>query len=777
MIRQFGNLDALTEKRLLGLILILFVLLGVGYAFVTPVFEASDELWHYPMVRHLADGNPLPVQVFNPDAAGPWKQEASQPPLYYYIGAALTFWIDTSDMESVRWLNPHVDNGVIKADKNANLVIHDPDADIWRGTQLAVLVVRLFSVLLGATTVYLTYRIAQEVAPGRPEIALGAAAVNAFTPMFLFISGAVNNDNLVILLASLALLLMIRYVRVDEKSARQRYLYLLVLGTVIGLGSLTKMSALGLFPLAALAIFIERWRNLGRGVDLRSLGRVIWQSAIHFFVLFAPALLIAGWWYYRNVQLYGDWSGWNAFIAVLGQRAHPASLAQLWDERWGFMLSYWGLFGGLNVPMPEWIYHLLNTLVIISAVGFLVYFVRLVVKWHSNSGIPISNLQSLIFNILDFVERNAALILCLLWGAAVVVGLVRWATVTWSSQGRLVFSSISVFSTLFVIGLVGWLPWRSARAAAAILGVFLFTIAALAPILWIRPAYDPKQYQNNAEIRIANVTYGDRMRLIGYAIEDKPVQPGDTIDIVLKWEALNRMDRDWSVFVHLNDPILGSPVAQRDMYLGQGLVATRLLEPGDHITNLYRVEIPATAIAPSELALTVGLYDFYTGERFRDLEGRDAVMLDTVFLQALEGEIPNPIKVNFENELELVGFNIGPRRLEVSEEAQLTLYWRPLQNLNKDYTFFAQIVDENTTRWASHDLEKPTSRWSPKDIFEVNLSLSLVDDSPPGVYPLIVGVYSRSANGGFDRLQMVTEEGRLTDDFLPLVDIRIEALE
>ena len=27
-------------------------------------------------------------------------------PLYYYLGAALTFWIDTSDMEQVRWLNP-----------------------------------------------------------------------------------------------------------------------------------------------------------------------------------------------------------------------------------------------------------------------------------------------------------------------------------------------------------------------------------------------------------------------------------------------------------------------------------------------------------------------------------------------------------------------------------------------------------------------------------------------------------------------------------------------
>ena len=98
----------MTEKRWLALILALFIILGITYAVVTPVFEASDELWHYPMIRHLADGNPLPVQVFDPAQAGPWKQEASQPPLYYYLGAALTFWIDTSNMAEVRRENPHV---------------------------------------------------------------------------------------------------------------------------------------------------------------------------------------------------------------------------------------------------------------------------------------------------------------------------------------------------------------------------------------------------------------------------------------------------------------------------------------------------------------------------------------------------------------------------------------------------------------------------------------------------------------------------------------------
>jgi 4-amino-4-deoxy-L-arabinose transferase-like glycosyltransferase len=132
----------MNEQRWLRLILGLFVLLGAMYALATPVFEASDELWHYPMIRHLADGNSLPVQVFDPAQAGPWKQEASQPPLYYYLGAALTFWIDASDMETIRWENPHVDNGILTADGNINLTIKNPEWSPWQGTLLAVRLVR-----------------------------------------------------------------------------------------------------------------------------------------------------------------------------------------------------------------------------------------------------------------------------------------------------------------------------------------------------------------------------------------------------------------------------------------------------------------------------------------------------------------------------------------------------------------------------------------------------------------------------------------------------------
>jgi hypothetical protein len=783
------------EQRLLALILLLFVILGFTYALITPAFEASDELWHYPMVRHLADGNPLPVQVFDPALAGPWNQEASQPPLYYYLSAALTFWIDQSDMEQARWLNPHVDNGVITPDGNTNLAVHDPAADPWSGALLAVRVVRLFSVLLGAATVYLTYRIAAETAPGRPEVALGAAAINAFLPMFLFISGAVNNDNLAVPLASLALLLMIRIItRRRERYFPVRWWEWATLGVVIGLAALTKEGTLGLIPLAlgtAVVAAWQRWIEMSADESQRrsSVGAGF-KPALHAagnlasaaILIVIPILLVAGWWYYRNVVLYGDWLGWNAFIAVLGERGHAASLAQLWGERHGFLMSFWGLFGGVNVPMSPWIYTVLNTILVLSLVGSLIHIVRVTLAelhyWRAAGG-------SWFARLLRVVERNFGLIVILLFAAAVVYGLVQWATTTWSSQGRLVFTAISSLTTLMALGLSGIgdlatdltgfrKPVRSYLLTGV--GIFLFAIAAVAPWLWIRPAYQPPTAAGPLAERL-DVTFGDRMRLAGYEVEYDDLRPGDPVRVRLEWEVLQVMERDWSVFVHLNDPVLDRPIAQRDMYLAAGLRPTSLLRPGERLVDEYVLTIPLTAVAPADLNLAVGLYDFKTNERLSVADGRDAVTLATLPLVTGEGSYPNPVSLFFEHGLELVGFAVEPRRVTAGDAVDVVTYWRPSEPLPADYTFFAQIVGEDTTRYAASDVPppRPTSDWAVGEVVELRLSLPVNANTPPDVYPLIVGLYTQTANGGFDRLQQVTPDGRRTDDFLTLTPVRVDA--
>jgi hypothetical protein len=99
-----GATRAIQPGWVLAALLAIQIGLGLLYASVTPIFEASDEIWHYAMVREIVANRRLPVQ--NPAIDAPWAQEGSQPPLYYALGALLTGWIDPADAADLAERNP-----------------------------------------------------------------------------------------------------------------------------------------------------------------------------------------------------------------------------------------------------------------------------------------------------------------------------------------------------------------------------------------------------------------------------------------------------------------------------------------------------------------------------------------------------------------------------------------------------------------------------------------------------------------------------------------------
>jgi hypothetical protein len=83
-----------------GLYVFLFTFLALLYSVTVPLFEGNDESWHYAYVRHIAEGKGLPRQ---PPEQYPHlaRQEASQPPLYYLLAAALTRWVPQEDLPAL----------------------------------------------------------------------------------------------------------------------------------------------------------------------------------------------------------------------------------------------------------------------------------------------------------------------------------------------------------------------------------------------------------------------------------------------------------------------------------------------------------------------------------------------------------------------------------------------------------------------------------------------------------------------------------------------------
>src|SRR4029453_9740851 len=100
------------------------------------------------------------------DADAPWRQEGSQPPLYYTIAALVTAPFDSSNWREIRRLNPHSDMGRPTRDGNANAVLHTVAEEFpWTRASLAVHVARLGSVLFSTLTVFFAYLVARECFP------------------------------------------------------------------------------------------------------------------------------------------------------------------------------------------------------------------------------------------------------------------------------------------------------------------------------------------------------------------------------------------------------------------------------------------------------------------------------------------------------------------------------------------------------------------------------------------------------------------------------------
>ena len=728
-----------SERAWLAAILVSYTVLGVVYSVVTPLFEASDELWHYPMVRYVAQHAALPLQRAGlSDAEAPWRQEGGQPPLYYTLGALATFWIDTSDMPQVRELNPHPDIGVVLPDGNVAMTVHRANTDHfpWHGTALAVHIVRLLSVLMGLGTVWVTYRLGRELFPARAEIALAGAAITAFTPMFLFISASVNNDNLATLLAGGVLWMLVHIVRRADPPSRRFYV---LLGLATGAGMLAKFQLGFLIPLIALALGMvsarqRNWRPLVEGGAIAG----------------ALTVLLAGWWYARNYTLYGDATGINVFLDIVGRRAVPADWHQLWTEREVFAMSYWGFFGGLNVPMPKALYTFFNGVAGFAALGGLATLAReALFRLRTRTCPPDQTLVQARF-------------LAALWPLLVFGSLLSWTRQTWASQGRLWFSAIAALSVWMAAGLAAW-AGRSAKGRRALLGGIggaFALIAAFVPFAVIHPAYTfhpdvdwARAPYEGAEVRRACFYEDPAAARATLCMDYHPLsgdlRVGDYVKFAPTFIAEDVPSRDYSVFVHLVSAETGAIEAQRDVYPGGGLLLTSELEAGARWRNPLAVALPPTLYAPQVVDVYLGLYDLRSGERLvvrgdgADEQGR-RVHLGQIALRPPADDVPNPVHVNFGGVLELRGYTLGERSVQRGSAVDVALYWQALTAPTRDYTISVQLIDPETlTKAAQMDAPPtpPTSAWERGEHVRLERTLTVFEDAPSGRYRLRVSVY------------------------------------
>ena len=128
-----------------------------------------------------------------------------------------------------------------------------------------------------------------------------AAAIVAFVPRFLFLSGVLNNDNLATMFGALATLFAVWLVSRRPDSTRVRVAWAAGAGMILGAALLTKVTAVVVGPGLVVALFL-----VVRGArDRLALSAVMGISSV----------AVSGWWLVRNQVLYGDPLGNAASIA------------------------------------------------------------------------------------------------------------------------------------------------------------------------------------------------------------------------------------------------------------------------------------------------------------------------------------------------------------------------------------------------------------------------------------------------------------------------------
>jgi len=426
-------MNSWSRRRQVAIVILLMLLAFVRaaiYAAVIPPWQAPDEPQHFEYVRLVHDlGRPVSWSDRSPELLK--LLEASREDFHFY--------------EFVPWASPNDPRGMLLTPVLYYRLAGFPLRWV-SGTDLIeqLMTVRLVSALLAVAFVWVCYQTARILFPDDLFVQLGVPAFVVFLPMHTFISGAVNSDNLMMVVGGLCVLFITHMLQHGISPINAIGLVASVL-----LSYATKRTFVGLIPVALLAIPLTLWLHPPRKSVLRTLtllgvltvlttGFVLWRLGISDIPTeWRDKVLLR---LFSAYEMPDPGRMWQYLL-----QAFP-------DYVKSFFVTFWAAFGwGLVTVHPVWYLGLalLCGLVTLGAARVLLG------RAHGFDHLQRSQLVILVLHVLIV---TVFILLAISSALFLSTGTTEWLLPGSKPQGRHLFGALLPIAVLFTVGLRAWLP-------------------------------------------------------------------------------------------------------------------------------------------------------------------------------------------------------------------------------------------------------------------------------------------------------------------------------
>lgn len=330
-------------------VIVVFLILGLYYSYITPLWNPPDEERHFAYCEYIAQHHSLPY--LDPHDEGLHITEATHPPLFYMLGSLFC----KNDGQTIHELITFNDGpGYIE-------LLH-PQEEVkfpYAGKARSAYLIRLLSIFFSAVTIYFIYKLTLAIFSGEKTLAAAAALFAAINPQFIHIAASVSNEPLSTTFVTILLFALVQYLLGQNTRKHQ-----VIIGILLGCALLTKLSALVYIP-AIFLVFMKGFYQRRK------------ETIVALSVVLLLAFFISGWWYLRNWLLFGDPVFSKALITLLPfTPRYSIVMANSVRELKIMFTSFFGFFGALQIPISAFHIGVYAVFVVLGTVGLCRIFIK-----------------------------------------------------------------------------------------------------------------------------------------------------------------------------------------------------------------------------------------------------------------------------------------------------------------------------------------------------------------------------------------------------------------